>query len=400
LGTKLGILLLSVIILSASQAPASDAWENWQPSYREAILYRVKELAEKAKPVHEKLVNSFSRFFDMHWSDVEKSREAASLFLLDVIHPRAMKALPYYEQYIGQHLDHAIAYSYNKSKEGIHMAGTALLDNNPLAYYFLTDIPAPLKKNYEAWVYLVWQTLSDYDQAELKGRMKEEYYKRLSIAYKIVHTYYDYDFSEEATHLRRLLNDLRPFVRDMGMRDCYEVHLIDLGFENAMSTGCNIYFSRQLYNLYRNDEKKLRAVLAHEIAHGDLGHSMKTLGSFFKILGKNVVQFRNGMKQWMTYGKESEYLNSLSDKTFLDSCMHDFFDTAPMIEMSADAHAGLILERAGFSRYDLVDALEELSEKKEDFCSDPILRTGYSRSYPTFCKRKAAILEAEQWQIH
>ena len=76
--------------------------------------------------------------------------------------------------------------------------------------------------------------------------------------------------------------------------------------------------------------------------------------------------------------------------------MERFAPTAPAIEIDADIHAAQILEKAGYSKNDLIDALRLLHAVSNSLDCDQERLSGGStgRDYPTYCARRDAIKAA------
>ena len=132
--------------------------------------------------------------------------------------------------------------------------------------------------------------------------------------------------------------------------DQIQVSIIDDPAINAASAGNGQYYvTTALMNQASDDQ--LRGVLAHEIAHEDLGHPMKA-----QILGTGV-----------------EIGTALLEKIFPGSST-----VAPMagtlitnrysrpMELAADRHGVTLLQRAGYSKQTMIDTLAWLMRRNGD----------------------------------
>ena len=56
----------------------------------------------------------------------------------------------------------------------------------------------------------------------------------------------------------------------------YEIHYVDDKIKNVFTLGGNIIFYKGMYDFCENDSE-IAAIIAHEIAHNELGHSTLNL---------------------------------------------------------------------------------------------------------------------------
>jgi Zn-dependent protease with chaperone function len=146
---------------------------------------------------------------------------------------------------------------------------------------------------------------------------------------------------QEADRLRRVMMPLLKAMDRPCRPDQVRVAVIDQSEINAGNAGsCQFLVTMGL--LQRANDEQLRGVLAHEVAHQDLGHVAKAqaIGTGANILAAGLQQLfpaagvlvpivgELGMR---AYGRNEEY--------------------------AADRHAVDILRRAGYPKENLVDAL-------------------------------------------
>jgi Zn-dependent protease with chaperone function len=179
------------------------------------------------------------------------------------------------------------------------------------------------------------------------------------------------------------------------MEDCYKVVFFEHEMLNAFSIGCNVFFSSTLYEEIKFDDNKLRAVIAHEVSHGDRGHGLKTLFAMMESGVKVTSQLLYEEGQWLVKGGESELLNKLAFENidFLELVIDNFAEKSPAIELDADVHAVKILNNAGYSAQSLIDFLEFIHVVSENTACDQQSLPAKSsvRKYPRLCQRVEAI---------
>lgn len=147
--------------------------------------------------------------------------------------------------------------------------------------------------------------------------------------------------SDEVERLRRVMV---PIFRGMD-RPCRvdqtRVGIINENEINAANAGnCEFYVTVGL--LRRASDRQLRGVLAHELAHEDLGHMAKAqvVGAGLNILAAGLQQLFPGA------GSLAPIAGELVARGYSRN-----------EEQAADRHAVEILRRTGYSKDDLVDAL-------------------------------------------
>jgi predicted Zn-dependent protease len=129
-----------------------------------------------------------------------------------------------------------------------------------------------------------------------------------------------------------------------------EVSIVDDPAINAATAGAGRYFVTTGL-LKRATDDQLRGVLAHEIAHEDLGHPAKAqvIGTGLSIGAALLEQLVPGS------GALAPIAGTLISNNY----------TRPL-ELQADRHAVVLLERAGYSRRTMVDALAWLMRRNGD----------------------------------
>lgn len=151
--------------------------------------------------------------------------------------------------------------------------------------------------------------------------------------------------SREVERLRRIMV---PLFRGMS-RPCRveeaRVGIVNEDGINAANAGnCQFYVTMGL--LRRASDNQLRGILAHELAHEDLGHVARA-----QVLGAGLSILSAGLQQLFPAGG---VLAPIAGE--LVARGHSRNE-----EYAADRHAVQILERSGHSKNDLIDALTWIS---------------------------------------
>ena len=157
----------------------------------------------------------------------------------------------------------------------------------------------------------------------------------------------------DAAMSERLRHIMVPLLRAMDhpcRADQTRIGIVQQNDVNAANAGnCEFYVTTGL--LRRANDDQLRGVLAHELAHQDLGHVAKAqvLGAGLNILsaglqqlfpGAGVVAPLAGELVARGYGRTEEY--------------------------AADKHGVEILQRAGYDKYTMLDALSWIRRTSGD----------------------------------
>lgn len=151
--------------------------------------------------------------------------------------------------------------------------------------------------------------------------------------------------SWEADRLRRAMIPLVKSMNQPCPPDQIRVGIVDQSEINAANSGsCQFYVTTGL--LRRANESQLRGVMAHEIAHQDLGHVARAqvLGAGLNIGAALLEQLLPGS------GAIAPFAGTLIARSYGRS-----------EEYTADRHAVEILRRAGYPKEVMVDTLAWLN---------------------------------------
>jgi len=151
--------------------------------------------------------------------------------------------------------------------------------------------------------------------------------------------------------------------------DDIRVSIVDNPEINAASAGNGQYLVTRGLLTQANDDE-LRGVLAHEIAHEDLGHPARA-----QLVGTGVGI---GVALLEQFFPGSSALAPLAGSLITNNY------TRPL-ELEADRHAVALLERAGYSKQTMIDTLSWLAQLNGDSGG------GFLSSHPATSERIQAL---------
>ncbi len=333
-----------------------------------------------------------------YWSPkVEAAAARANLYFLDKLHPEIINNYQIYLERYGNQAAENLYTSYLYIKPRYEKLTRETLNyyeqNHSASFQYLTDVPAFLKQGYEKSIIKIWQFLAKKDRenlAELSGDNEQSVNMAIAAGQALLEN----SKSKESKQLNSLLDEIRGAAFDYGMQDCYNVVYFESEILNAFNIGCNIFFSSTLYDFVEGDTDMMRAILAHEVSHGDAGHGIKTMASLAKSGVKNSAKLVMSELIWLTGGGEQEFINKVVDQGLGKIIMQSFASTSVALEVEADQRGAIILNRAGFSAKPLIGFLKKIEGEASDDCNQDELVSMNYRNYPTFCKRYEAIADA------
>jgi predicted Zn-dependent protease len=155
---------------------------------------------------------------------------------------------------------------------------------------------------------------------------------------------------QQTTRLRAIMLPLlRVTDRHLALEDV-RLSIVDDPAINAASAGDGRYYVTEGL-LNRANDEQLRGVLAHEISHEDLGHPARA-----QLVGTGVS---------LGVALLEEIFPGSSSLTPLAGSLISNTYTRPL-ELEADRHAVALLERAGYSKNTMIDALTWLERCNGD----------------------------------
>lgn len=150
---------------------------------------------------------------------------------------------------------------------------------------------------------------------------------------------------QQIDRVRRVMLPLLRVTNHPLPLDDIRVSIVDSQEINAASAGDGQYYVTRALLSQANDEE-LRGVLAHEIAHEDLGHPARA-----QMVGTGVGV---GVALLEQIFPGSSALAPLAGSLITNNY------TRPM-ELEADRHAVTLLQRAGYSKQTMIDTLSWLA---------------------------------------
>ena len=208
---------------------------------------------------------------------------------------------------------------------------------------------------------------------------EEEYYIGRSVAASICATYpIDQGSYRMTTYLNNIAETLVMNSDKPYLFKGYHVVILDTDEINAMATpGGHIFVSRGLIDC-TNSEDALAAVLAHEIAHIQLGHSVEAIkasriraattdtGKALLVTGIATANMRSGVYGVSLSDKEMqsvlEAVDTISNASneVVKTLVNTGFSKDQ--EFNADKEALYIMKSAGYDPYAMLDMLEQLED--------------------------------------
>ncbi|HEX7228788.1 MAG TPA: M48 family metallopeptidase [Candidatus Binatia bacterium] len=180
---------------------------------------------------------------------------------------------------------------------------------------------------------------------------------------------YDQSAEQQIDRVRRVMLPLLRATNHRLPLDDIRVSIVDNREINAASAGNGQYLVTRGLLSQANDEE-LRGVLAHEIAHEDLGHPARA-----QLVGTGVGI---GLALLEQFFPASSALAPLAGSLITNNY------TRPM-ELEADRHAVTLLERAGYSKQTMIDTLSWLAQLNGDTGG------GFLSSHPATSERIQAL---------
>ena len=174
---------------------------------------------------------------------------------------------------------------------------------------------------------------------------------------------------QQMDRVRRVMLPLLRVTNHRLPVDDIRVSILDNSEINAASGGDGQYYVTRALLSQANDDE-LRGVLAHEIAHEDLGHPARA-----QMVGAGVGM---GVALLEQFFPGSSALAPLAGSLITNNY------TRPM-ELEADRHAVTLLERAGYSKQTMIDTLSWLARQNGDSGG------GFLSSHPATSERIQAL---------
>lgn len=321
---------------------------------------------------------------DQSWSDgAREFLEWMADGIENNIRPSMQSAYAWYYREYGQEIGQFVIATLNLSAEAepIEFSRT-----NSEARY-----PVFLKKSYENIIFSLYSSISKMDPESMDPK--------LQMPLQILKESFD---AIEATKnpsqgnleiykkLHKALIRVQWQNIDKKMAKCLAVHLIESEYSNAYNTGCNIFVTKKTVTTL--NEFELSAVIAHEMGHASLGHSLQNyisvLNGFAKHSGLLILDEMN----WFLTNESYGHFDALQKKQFFDLIMSSFAQQAANVELEADLAGVWILENSNIPRDFLISALKKMIDANSSR-SSPASSNESLRHYPELEQRIVQIMK-------
>lgn len=251
-------------------------------------------------------------------------------------------------------------------------------------------VPASIKKSVDS---LMSSSLASLQSSEVREGARDSWI--IDVLPENIQDHYD-TFTEmfSATTRRhliaraeKLMHEIVPYALDKKMHSCYNVQVLESYVPNAFNTGCNIYITTRTLEMLNDDEVK--AVLAHELSHGDQGHYTKNFYYIFKASMSHASAIYFDLYLSL-FTDEELYYDTMKDKGHIQSIMDTYSKTGLEVELKADMGAIYILRNAGIDQKYLASALYKMTSNASGAVDLDAQSEGV-RDYPSLSERIRAI---------
>ncbi|MCR5605203.1 MAG: M48 family metallopeptidase [Treponema sp.] len=213
---------------------------------------------------------------------------------------------------------------------------------------------------------------------------EQEYYLGRAVAANLLSKYKIYNKES----LQKYLNSIcHVLAVNSDKHQCYvdySIAVLDSKEINAFATpGGHIFITRGLLNCTKSEDE-IAAVLAHELSHIMLKHSIKAIKTSRAI--NAIVKTGGSVVVAATAGKDSsvEMVNAFSDG--VDDIVNSLLDKgfSQSQEFEADAKALDLMNLAGYNPKAMVSLLESLKDKGQN-------TSGWGKTHPSPTLRIASV---------
>lgn len=157
-----------------------------------------------------------------------------------------------------------------------------------------------------------------------------------------------------------LFEDLVPYTKNNRLRHFYRVKVLNSPYPESLNTGVTVFVTDKLAKML--DDNELKAILAHELAHGDEIHTLKQINQRVTSAGSHMLELMAEEIVWFLTGEEGDLLKRVMSQGNWQPFLEDYGAKAPALEIEADVKGAEILIRAGLSPEYLINAVTKLHE--------------------------------------
>jgi predicted Zn-dependent protease len=203
---------------------------------------------------------------------------------------------------------------------------------------------------------------------------EQEYYIGRAVAAQLLDKYELYEAPAIENYLNQICGTLVLHSERPTLYKGYYVGILDTEEINAFATsGGHILVSRGLLNCAESEDA-LAAVLAHEIAHIQLEHSLTAIQN--NRITNAITKTGFAAATVLTDGEFAEFTDVFGDT--VEEIISGMVDTgySKIQEFDADKNALAIMAAAGYNPYAMNDMLSLLKEKSN-------VKTGFGKTHPS-----------------
>lgn len=204
---------------------------------------------------------------------------------------------------------------------------------------------------------------------------ENEYYIGRSVAASILSNYSIFESPEKELYLNRICRVITEKSSRPELYNGYHVKILDTDEINALTTsGGHIFVTKGLINCAKSEDS-LAGVIAHEVAHIQLEHSIK------------AIKASRWTKAGTTSLNAAINIASDNDAEKMDDITGDIISSminsgySHSQEFDADKAALFLMNEAGYNPSSMIDFLEELKLKEKGSFS------GFSKTHPSASSR-------------
>jgi len=212
---------------------------------------------------------------------------------------------------------------------------------------------------------------------------EQEYYIGRAVAANVLTTYSLWKGSPALTaYANRICNAIVINSSKPDIYNGYHVAILDSKEINAFATsGGHIFLTRGLVSSAKSEDA-LAGVIAHEIAHIQLQHSIKAIKTsrFTQAIMTTGAAAAGAVSGYDVNEMTSILNESVGD--IVGALVNNGYSQAQ--EFEADAKALSLLARAGYNPAGLIEMLKELEKTQKDASG------GFNKTHPSPEKRRAA----------
>lgn len=221
----------------------------------------------------------------------------------------------------------------------------------------LLDLPDDLAR-LDKTANSIVRSVESIERASQEITPEDEYYLGRTIAAIILKQNKLYSSTKKVQYLNKICSALVVNSEKPYLYNGYKVAILDSKDLNAISTpGGHIFISKALYDL-ADSEDVLAAILAHEIAHIQLGHSIQSVKT--ARVTEAVIATADALDRVLSdeeRSREEEAINKAASE-YVDQLINQGFSRDQ--EFKADAYAAKLLLDAGYDPKAMLDLLKIL----------------------------------------